>query len=265
MSSITLDQVALKFPVGTKVKYFPILGLPSFTETHVTSEPWDLCGSIVVKLHGKAGGFDVEHLEVINESPSLSVVQSEIKELIITGADNLDPITVILKDISKGKGKIIVECYGKSWSAYWGGMGNNTIAEFFSGCDSEYIIGYFSPHMKRFEFDAEAFRLEAQKAIVRHRRNNWSERAVAREVYDLEDWSEYMPEHTYDEFKKPCDFFMSDSKWKVVIEEVLNEIDIPECETSDFKYLSKIIHTVQLAIKEHVTKSAQANKGSQPC
>ena len=262
---ITLDQVALKFPIGTKVKYFPVIGLPSYTETHVTSEPWDLCGSIVVRLHGKSGGFDIEHLEVIHDTLNLSVVQSDIKELSITGVDKLDPITVILKDISKGKGKIIIECYGKSWSAYWGGMGSKTIAEFFSGSCPEYLIEYLAPHTKRFEFDSEAFRHEVKKAILRQRRLNWSERAVAREVYDLEDWAEYMPKHTYDEFTKPFDFFMTDSDWKEVVEEVLNEISIPERETTEFKYLLKIIGTVQLAIKEHVIKPEQASESHQPC
>jgi hypothetical protein len=31
----------------------------------------------------------------------------------------LDPITVILEDLGPSKGKILIECYGQSWAAYW--------------------------------------------------------------------------------------------------------------------------------------------------
>ena len=53
------------FPVGTKVKYYSIAGDTEFLETEVRSEPWDLCGTVVVKVNGIAGGVSVNHLERI--------------------------------------------------------------------------------------------------------------------------------------------------------------------------------------------------------
>ena len=56
-------------PVGSKVKMVNCLE----AETHkgkvwtVVSEPWEVCGSTVVKLEGKIGGFDASCLEVVEE------------------------------------------------------------------------------------------------------------------------------------------------------------------------------------------------------
>ena len=71
---------------------------------------------------------------------------------------NLDPIRVTLDDIEPGKGRINIECWGRAWASYWGGMGNQTIAQFFVGCHNEYLIGNLTSgqnlHGSRFSADA---------------------------------------------------------------------------------------------------------------
>ncbi len=52
----------------------------------------------------------------------MKIETSTVTKLTITEVARLDPITVILEDIEPRKGKIIIECYGKSWSSYWGGL-----------------------------------------------------------------------------------------------------------------------------------------------
>lgn len=59
--------------------------------------------------------------------------------LTIHDAPKLDPITVVLQDIGPGAGRLIVECYGEAWSAYWGGMGDATLSEFVRDCGPDYI------------------------------------------------------------------------------------------------------------------------------
>lgn len=51
----------------------------------------------------------------------------------------LDPITVVLQDVAPGKGRLIIECYGRAWSAFWGAMGDRCIEEFVLSADAEYI------------------------------------------------------------------------------------------------------------------------------
>ncbi|CAL9990459.1 hypothetical protein VPHD81_0102 [Vibrio phage D81] len=70
MEDMTIEQANETFPIGTKVKYYPIMGLDKFEETIVRSEPWDVCGETVVKVEGRSGGVSVNHLEVIGLCPN---------------------------------------------------------------------------------------------------------------------------------------------------------------------------------------------------
>ncbi len=50
------------FPIGQRVRYFPVSGRPEAIPAEVRSEPWELGGRIVVLLTGKTGGVSVDHL-----------------------------------------------------------------------------------------------------------------------------------------------------------------------------------------------------------
>jgi hypothetical protein len=77
-------------------------------------------------------------------SESLQVERSTVTKLVITGAQNLDPVTVFLEDLDPCKGKITISCWEKSWHAYWGGMRDGmSIGQFFCELNTGYIIGYF--------------------------------------------------------------------------------------------------------------------------
>lgn len=62
-----------------------------------------------------------------------------LKSFVIREVPSLDPVTVILEDIGPGEGRVFVECYGEAWAAYWGGMGQRTIAQFVSECGIDYL------------------------------------------------------------------------------------------------------------------------------
>jgi len=53
--------------IGTKVKYYPVIGRANFEETIVKSEPWEVCGTMCCKLEGVRGGVDINHLEILND------------------------------------------------------------------------------------------------------------------------------------------------------------------------------------------------------
>jgi hypothetical protein len=58
----------------------------------------------------------------------------------ITDHPALDPITVFWEDFSPGKGQVTIICYGAAWTAYWGGMSGQTVKQFFSQCNNDYLI-----------------------------------------------------------------------------------------------------------------------------
>ncbi len=62
-----------------------------------------------------------------------------VRYLVIEDVKALDPVTLILRD-EDGKGKVIAECYGESWSTYFGGVGGGkSLIQFLSGLNSGYL------------------------------------------------------------------------------------------------------------------------------
>jgi len=120
---------------------------------------------------------------------------SKITRLLITDLMGepykLDPVTVVLEDFSPSKGRIIIECYGKSWSAGWGAMSGRTVAQFVSDCGADYIISSLCRVSQQRFSPTEAVKL-ARKVVCDRRRGRglyWEygaplEREEARELYD---------------------------------------------------------------------------------
>lgn len=71
MKTMTAEQFNEKYPVGTKVLYWPWVregkdGIPSSTRTPA----WTLGnGDPLVSVYGKAGGILLTHIEVLPEAP----------------------------------------------------------------------------------------------------------------------------------------------------------------------------------------------------
>lgn len=76
---MTSQEFNCQFPVGTRVKYFPIIGGTEFFRTTTRSEAWDLpAGQSVVKINGRAGGVSLDAIEIADPAED----RREIFELI---------------------------------------------------------------------------------------------------------------------------------------------------------------------------------------
>jgi hypothetical protein len=62
----------------------------------------------------------------------------------IFDAKGLDPITVVLQD-QGGCGRLILECYGKAWSTYFGAFGKGSMRDFLAGCHHDYVAIRMDP------------------------------------------------------------------------------------------------------------------------
>lgn len=69
----------------------------------------------------------------------MKVEASETRTLLITDVPRLDPVTVFLQDLGDGRGRLVVECYGKSWAAYFNATGTATLAEFIARGSHDYL------------------------------------------------------------------------------------------------------------------------------
>ena len=176
----------------------------------------------------------------------MNIEESKITKLKLTDIKRLDPVSVFVDDIEPGKGKITIECYGKSWSSYWGGMSGGTISSFFLSADSDYLANRMWDHSKdQYEPDFDGVQKRVRETVVNWRRENCIEKEFAREIYDIEDWTEYMPQHTYDTWSCPSGVDVVDFESLG-----MNEYDIPDKPTPAYAYLMRIIDAVRDAFKE---------------
>ena len=79
----------------------------------------------------------------------MKVEEFQIKKLRITEVDRLDPIEVFVDEMSSTAGKITINCYGESWTAFWPAMGERGLVNFFKAGNNEYLIGYLDSSLQR--------------------------------------------------------------------------------------------------------------------
>lgn len=181
----------------------------------------------------------------------LLVERSTVTKLVITGAPNLDPITVFLEDLAPCKGKITVSCWGKSWTAYWGGMWQGlNIGQFFCELNTSYIIGYFDQEMSPQQFSGEALANKAQVSVLKDRRRGELGQDEARELFtEAEDIRESPSiEHLHGAHSELMHKIFGDEWWHLT-----NDATEPN---PDYAYLERIIHAVQQALRQEQQREA---------
>lgn len=146
---------------------------------------------------------------------TFKIENSTTETIIISNIENLDPVTVYIKNYSKGLGKITIECYGKSWSNLWPAMGDRNIQEFFIDCDNDYLLKNLIEDTTKTDFD-EINRLADMMGVDI---NVESDVEVA---------------------------FCSSEMTEILGTEWL--MDIPKCKSDEYNYLSKIIDTIKEAL-----------------
>jgi len=188
----------------------------------------------------------------------MNIEKSTIEKLRITEVDGLDPIDVFIDITSTTSGKVTINCYGKSWTAFWPSVGEKGIKSFFKRSDNEYLIGYLDSSITRETVNWDAYSatlIERAKSLPSYVLENSDIEVddvisaieeLDHEIVDIE-YSQY-----HDEFTP--DHFISDSlkesglDKKVIDELIADKINITFKDHHDYVYLSKIVDAVKLAI-----------------
>jgi len=77
----------------------------------------------------------------------MNIESNQVTMLNLTDLHRLDPVKVITNDIEEGKGSIIITCYGKAWTAYWGGMSKRKVSQFFIDANTDYLAENLAPQI----------------------------------------------------------------------------------------------------------------------
>jgi hypothetical protein len=72
------------------------------------------------------------------------VITGKVSVHVVEPALTLDAITVFFQNFEPGHGRIVVECYGEAWAAYFGAMPSATIEEFVKRADPDYLTNKLS-------------------------------------------------------------------------------------------------------------------------
>jgi hypothetical protein len=95
-----------------------------------------------------------------HDIPTLAI---EIREI-----DNLDAVTVFFQDLGVGKGRVLLECFGSSWTCYFGAMGKYNIREFFLFVGVDYLVNKLgnAPTLKQRKRDEKYLQRVIQAAKI---------------------------------------------------------------------------------------------------
>lgn len=97
----------------------------------------------------------------------MKVVESTTKKYLITEIQSLDPVTVIVENFKLGEGQIFIQCFDKTWSKYWGAMGEQELEQFFISCDDCYLTEKLFGSQKSTEIDYDTInKLAAAKDLM---------------------------------------------------------------------------------------------------
>lgn len=75
----------------------------------------------------------------------MEIEKFETENILVTEVKSMDPVRIYIEDHDKGVGRIVITCYGRAYTYFWSGMGNTTMAEFFSGCNIDYLASKLDP------------------------------------------------------------------------------------------------------------------------
>jgi hypothetical protein len=167
----------------------------------------------------------------------MKIEESQVRRITISEVPGLDPIRVMLEDIGPGQGRINIECWGKSWANFWGGMGKETIAEFFVSSDEHYLSGKLSGAESSI-FDPDGLKEMLQREVIQERRRGGTKKQARKDWNAIEEAC--FPENINDcwAMSRTMQELMGDEWW----------YRLPTKPNPDYLYLTRIIKTVQAAL-----------------
>ncbi|EHH2973090.1 hypothetical protein J7Y79_004373 [Salmonella enterica] len=173
----------------------------------------------------------------------MTVEKINVLSFIITGAERLDPVRVMIENYEPGKGRITITCFGKAWTGAWFAMGGDTVQEFIKRVSNEYLIGCFDPQMRStVDDDNDANLLFVKTEIIKLRRQKEIDADKAREMW-------YEAENADDVKANCCDYgignellnLFGDDPWYA---------NWPSVPNPEYQYLDRILNAVRVGLVE---------------
>ncbi|WP_313129473.1 hypothetical protein [Pseudescherichia vulneris] len=174
---------------------------------------------------------------------SIAVEKINVLSFIITGAERLDPVRVMIENYEPGKGRITITCYGQAWTGAWFAMGGDSVQEFIERVSNEYLIGYFDPQMQSTVDDDNDANLAFVKGeIIKLRRKQEIDGSEARGMWDEAEGA--------DDVKASCCNYLVGDKLLSLFGDDPWYAKWPSVPNHKYQYLERIINAVRFGLVE---------------
>lgn len=169
----------------------------------------------------------------------MKIIVSTIQQLLITGAERLDPIRVMIEDFEPGQGRITITCWDNAWVNYWGAMAGRSMSQFFQDCSVNYLAGKMKIGLEDTVTDQVALNQGCRAEVIKQRRARDIEKKEARELWERIEWAE-MDAPVVLNSDLFSDIF-GDEWW----------CQLPQRPNPEYVYLCKVIDVVKAALRQH--------------
>ncbi|MCE3262598.1 MAG: hypothetical protein K0R43_1677 [Pseudoduganella sp.] len=176
----------------------------------------------------------------------ISIVASTVQQILIRGAEGLDPIRVMIEDFELGQGRITITCWDNAWVNYWGAMSKSTMAEFFLRASTGYLADKMKSGIEREVCDQEALDRGCRAEVIKQRRAGDIDKKDARALWERIDWAE---------LEAPV-ILNSD-----LFDDIFGEewwCQLPQRQNPEYVYLCKIIEAVKAGLRLHAASEVPA-------
>ncbi len=174
---------------------------------------------------------------------SITVTKSNVLAFTITGADRLDPVRVMIENIEPGRGLLTITCFGKSWNASWGSMGNGTVQEFIGRVSNDYLIGCMASQLRAStDSDNDANLSFVKGEIIKLRRHQEISYDEARGMWGEAD--------NADDVKESCCNYQVGGQLLNLFGDDPWYAAWPSVPNPDYQYLDRILNAVRVGLLE---------------
>jgi hypothetical protein len=175
----------------------------------------------------------------------MRVETSTVTKLTISEIVGLDPVCVILENFGPSRGQITVSCYGKSWTAFFGGCGDDGIASFIASVSADYLADKMH-HGAREEWYMDKAKDDAARSILEQRkRRDYSKQDARRLWNELESWPQNQQEAWAASARMQA--VLGDEWWYA----------IPTRITHEYAYLLRVVEAAQAGIRSTLTTTQE--------
>lgn len=173
----------------------------------------------------------------------MKVEKSDVLAFTISEVERLDPVRVVIENISPGKGLLTITCFGRSWNGSWGSMGDDTVQEFVKRVSNDYLIGCFDRQLDSTDdADNDANLQFVKTEILRLRRQDEIYSSEAREMWEKAENADDVKAHC-------CDYSIGSVLVKLFGDDPWYA-KWPTVPNHEYQYLDRIVSAVRDGLAE---------------